>query len=289
MYRLSSLPSLLMAILLTISCNDKRKESIVRLVEQWQGREVIFPKQNIFTIQTKDTVSVDLYAPIQKVLVYVDSIGCTSCRLQLHEWKKFIAEVDSATKESVLFLFFLTPKEVKEVKYITRRDDFKYPICVDMHNHLDSLNRFPKEDMFHTFLLGPDNRVSVIGNPIHNRAVRNLFMKTLTRQEKKQSVKTIIELPIHELDLGSLELGEKTNVSFSLRNAGDKPMIIFDVVTSCGCTIADFEKKPVKPNEKTEINITYTAEESGQFNKSITVYANAENSPIKIRIRGEVK
>ena len=275
--------------LCTIACQDNGRKAIARTVEQWQGRAVQMPEGAVFTMQARDTVAMDVYAPTHKVLVYVDSTGCTSCRLQLHEWKKFIAEVDSATGGRVPFLFFLSPKSVKEARYITRRDDFTYPICVDMQNRLDSLNRFPEQDMFHTFLLDGDNRVAVIGNPIHNRAVRDLYMKTLTGRETEKSAYTVVEVPVNSLELGTLSVGEEKTVSFTLRNKGDRPLIILDVVTSCGCTAAKFEKAPIKSGKETAITVTYTAEEVGMFNKSITVYANTDDSPIKLRIKGEVK
>lgn len=277
-----------LASIVFVGCNDGNRKSIARTVEQWQGRAVQMPEGAVFTVQARDTVAIDVYAPTHKVLVYVDSTGCTSCRLQLHEWKKFIAEVDSATGGRVPFLFFLSPKSVKEARYITRRDDFTYPICVDMQNRLDSLNRFPEQDMFHTFLLDGDNRVAVIGNPIHNRAVRDLYMKTLTGRETEKSAYTVVEVPVNSLELGTLSVGEEKTVSFTLRNKGDRPLIILDVVTSCGCTAAKFEKAPIKSGKETAITVTYTAEEVGMFNKSITVYANTDDSPIKLRIKGEV-
>lgn len=278
-----------LASIVFVCCSDDNRATIARTVEQWQGRTVQMPEGAVFTVQARDTVAMDVYAPAHKVLVYVDSMGCTSCRLQLHEWKKFIAEVDSATGGRVPFLFFLSPKSVKEARFITRRDDFTYPICVDMQNRLDSLNRFPEEDVFHTFLLDGENRVTVIGNPIHNRSVRALYMKTLTGRDTEKTVNTIIEVPVHELDLGTLAVGEEKTVSFTLRNKGDRPLIILDVVTSCGCTAAKFEKEPVKSGKETTVTVTYTAEEVGLFNKSITVYANTDDSPIKLRIKGEVK
>ena len=279
----------LASIVFSSGCNNDNRATIARTIEQWQGRTVQMPKEAIFTIQTRDTVLVDMYAPAHKVLVYVDSTGCTSCRLQLHEWKKFIAEVDSATGGHVPFLFFLSPKSVKEARFITRRDDFTYPICVDMQNRLDSLNRFPEEEMFHTFLLDGENRVAVIGNPIHNRAVRELYMKILTGRDTPKSTNTSVEVPVHSLELGTLAVSEEKMVSFTLRNVGERPLIILDVVTSCGCTAAKFEQAPIKPGNETEITVTYTADEAGVFNKSITVYANTDDSPIKLRIKGEVR
>ena len=162
------------------SCGNEKKEEITRMVTEWQGKEILFPTNSTFTIQGKDTVSVNMNAE-HKILVYVDSAGCTSCRLQLNKWKEFMAKVDSVAKEPVQFLFYLAPKSVKEARYITRRDDFTYPMCIDLKNEINSKNKFPKEDTFHTFLLDVENKVQIIGNPIHNNAVRELYLNAISK------------------------------------------------------------------------------------------------------------
>ena len=162
------------------SCSNEKKEEITRMVTEWQGKEIQFPTNSTFTIQGKDTVSVNINAE-HKILVYVDSAGCTSCRLQLNKWKEFIVKVDSVAKEPVQFLFYLTPKSVKEARYITKRDDFTYPMCIDLKNEINSKNNFPKEDTFHTFLLDAKNKVQIIGNPIHNNAVRELYLNAISK------------------------------------------------------------------------------------------------------------
>lgn len=161
------------------SCQEGDKERIANLVTEWQGKEIFLPDKGAFTIQGKDTVQFPIESNY-KILVYVDSTGCTSCRLQLQRWKQLIEEVDSVSNKSVQFLFYLTPKNVKEARYITRRDNFTYPLCVDLSNEIDQLNNFPKEDMFHTFLLDADNKVKVIGNPVHNKAVHSLYIDAIT-------------------------------------------------------------------------------------------------------------
>lgn len=276
-------------LLALLSCGDDRRKEVTRLVEEWQGRTIRFPEESVFTVQARDTVAMSTRTPAHKVLLYVDSVGCTSCRLQLHEWKKFIAEVDSATGGTVPFLFYLTPKSVKEARYITRRDDFTHPLCVDMENRIDSLNHFPQAEEFHAFLLDDANRVVLIGNPIHNRAVRRLYLKTLTGREEEQSVNTTIEVPVHELDLGTLPLGEEHPCSFSLRNSGAHPLFIHDVQTDCGCTAATFSKEATPPGAETTISVLFTAEEEGPFSKLLTVWLNTEESPLRLRIKGTVK
>ena len=151
-----------------LSCQDKDRSNITSMVTEWQGKEIQFPTNSTFTRQGEDTVSVNMNAEY-KILVYVDSAGCTSCRL------------DSVAKEPVQFLFYLTPKSVKEARYITRRDDFTYPMCIDLKNEINRKNNFPKEDTFHTFLLDAENKVQIIGNPIHNNAVRELYLNAISK------------------------------------------------------------------------------------------------------------
>ena len=36
-----------------------------------------------------------------KVVTYIDSVGCTSCKLQLPRWKQFMQEVDSTLNRPI--------------------------------------------------------------------------------------------------------------------------------------------------------------------------------------------
>ena len=129
---------------LVASCKENKKEEVARLVQEWQGKEIIFPKKITFTRFITDTVDYQIPQSDYKVLIYVDSMGCTSCKLQLPKWKELIAYTDSATGGYIPFLFFFQSKDDKELRYILKRDNFNRPICLDRNNELDKLNRFLK-------------------------------------------------------------------------------------------------------------------------------------------------
>ena len=101
----------------------------------------------------KDTVSCPSGSSSYRILTYVDSVGCTSCKLQLPRWKELIAEFDSAADGKVSFLFYFHPKDKNELRYLPRRDDFTYPVCFDESDELNRLNIFPGNMTFQTFLL----------------------------------------------------------------------------------------------------------------------------------------
>lgn len=73
---------LLLAVVLS-SCQDSDKNFVSRLIREWDGKEIIFPTHSIFTIQGNDTVSYRIPKPDYKVVTFIDSQGCISCKLQL--------------------------------------------------------------------------------------------------------------------------------------------------------------------------------------------------------------
>ncbi|NPA36781.1 MAG: DUF1573 domain-containing protein [Chlorobi bacterium] len=110
-------------------------------------------------------------------------------------------------------------------------------------------------------------------------------METYDKQVKNTSVN--IEQP--EIDMGILEQGKPQTVRFLIHNTGEYPLFIRNVVTSCGCTVPAWPKEPVRPGEKAEIKVTYSAKNTGRFSKFIKVYCNTYSGIAELRIFGDVK
>ncbi len=162
-----------------------------------------------------------------KVVTYIDSVGCTSCKLQLPRWKQFMQEVDSTLNRPIPFVFYFHPKDMKELRYITRRDVFTYPVCFDEMDDFNQLNHFPGEMTFQTFLLDKDNKVVAIGNPVHNPKVKELYLKVLTGGElgKAETPMTKVSLDVTSIDFGSFPQSEKQERKFTLTNTGNNLLV----------------------------------------------------------------
>lgn len=279
----------LVFLLLLSSCGESRKERIVSLLKEWDGKEIFFPPHSIFTIQGNDTVDFEVSGSQYKVVTYLDTIGCSGCQLQLAHWKKFMHEVDSVSGiNEVSFLFYLHPKDIEEVNYITRRDNFIHPICLDEKDDFNRYNHLPGEKDFHTFLLNRENRVVAIGNPVNNPKVKELYFQVLTGGDY-----TSPKLPVTEVSLDKKNMdwkifptNEKQLWQLEMRNIGDIPFVIRDIVTSCGCTKVEYDKEPVRPGDESTLKITYEADESGHFRKTIDIYCNVAESPIRLIVSG---
>jgi len=90
-------------------------------------------------------------------------------------------------------------------------------------------------------------------------------------------------------NFGTLEYGSDATYYFEFINTGKTPLIINKCEPSCGCTVADWSKEPIKKNGKGTIKVRYNTTLAGAFAKTITVISNAQNSPVILTIQGKVK
>ncbi|MGN8068573.1 DUF1573 domain-containing protein [Mucilaginibacter sp. SG564] len=89
-------------------------------------------------------------------------------------------------------------------------------------------------------------------------------------------------------DFGKIPQGTPVTTVFEFTNVGKEPLILTEVRPTCGCTIADYTKTPVKGGEKGTIKITYNAAAAAPFNKTIVVKSNAVTPEKYLNIVGEV-
>ena len=178
-----------------------------------------------------------------------------------------------------------------ELRYITRRDAFIYPVCFDEMDDFNRLNHFPGEMTFQTFLLDKDNKVVAIGNPVHNPKLKELYLKILTggKAEKVEIPMTEVSMDVASIDFGSFPQLEKQERKFTLTNTGQHVLVIYDVVTSCGCTKVNYSKEGIRPGEKAVQTVIYEAEKAEHFSKTVTIYCNADNSPLRLKITGNAE
>ena len=167
------------------SCKDnKNREEAAKIIKEWTGKEIRFPENVPCYISGKDTLPElcsENFRKEFKILLYVDSAGCSGCRLKLFEWKQLIEEADSLFKGQVGFLLFFQPKNVKEMEYLFLRDSFNYPVFMDTKGEINSLNRFPQAVQYQCFLLDENNKVLMIGNPVFNSQIWSLYKKHIEK------------------------------------------------------------------------------------------------------------
>ena len=275
-----------------VSCSQsEQKEQVITLLQEWQGKRIVIP-DSMYTIQgNRYFVDTALYR--YRILNYVDSVGCLSCNLKLQEWNMLSKEFqDKNCQVTPLFVFYPgNVAKIREIRTLAKNNKTDFPIIIDTLNVINRLNKFPEDTRFHTYLLDKDNKVLAIGNPVLNPAVKELYLKiiqgkTLQDESEDKLIMTTVSLESTVLSMGDFSWQEERQGTFRLKNTGEKPLVIQDVVTSCGCLTVDYSQEPVQPGKEAVLRMTYKADNPGYFNKAATVYCNAENSPIRLRVSG---
>lgn len=113
--------------------------------------------------------------------------------------------------------------------------------------------------------------------------------KQIGRTDEGKQITTKVEIDKTAVSMGSFDWQEEQKATFTLKNIGDKPLAIQDVTTSCGCTTVSYPKEPVQPGRETTLEVVYKAEHPEHFDKTVTVYCNADNAPLTLKIGGDAK
>ncbi|MDR1056721.1 MAG: DUF1573 domain-containing protein [Prevotellaceae bacterium] len=92
-------------------------------------------------------------------------------------------------------------------------------------------------------------------------------------------------------DFGSIkEKGGIVSCTFEFTNKGSAPLVINNVLASCGCTTPEWTKAPVAPGKNGSIKIAYNPDgRPYPFDKTVTVNSNASESTVILHIKGNVE
>ena len=80
------------------------------------------------------------------------------------------------------------------------------------------------------------------------------------------------------------------NATFVITNNTNEAILITNARPSCGCTASDWTKTPIEPGETGTVTANYNPKnQSGPFEKTITIYTNSTPDRITVRIKGVVQ
>ena len=130
-------------------------------------------------VQGRDTILPDFQERKYKILNYIDTSGCTECRMKLAEWQLLKQEIDSLGYD-VDILFVAWVHNYDELEILQRANRCQLPFLYDPQGDMQKINQFPAEPAFQTFLLDSLNRVLLIGSPVENDKIWTLYQRSLS-------------------------------------------------------------------------------------------------------------
>ena len=143
--------------------------------------------------------------------------------------------------------------------------------------------------MFQTFLLDKDNKVIVIGNPIHNLKERNLYLQKIAGITVSEIPETILVSNQEEYDMGTVGENETKAQQVILSNNGTEIFKLKGITTSCECTTTKQEWTEIAPGEMATLTVYYKAEQPGDFYRTVTIYGNVPGKSLTLSLVGKVK
>ena len=148
-------------------CHCASKHSNIQSVQQFIGMQ-INDRENLF-------------AP-PRLIIYFAATRCNLCTLRsLEQWNQEIRTSQISTNR-ILFIFHTTPIHKKSICSLLKASRFSYPILIDTVGTFERANpHLPSDPLFHTFLLDRDNRVVLVGSPIGNPKMWELYKSTIAR------------------------------------------------------------------------------------------------------------
>jgi len=87
---------------------------------------------------------------------------------------------------------------------------------------------------------------------------------------------------------GNIDKNSEGLASIKFYNIGKSPLIISNVISTCGCTVPSWPKEPVLPGDSSAIQVQYDTKRVGFIDKQITIISNAIEPNVNITIRGNV-
>lgn len=132
----------------------------------------------------RDTVERDTREEL-KLVVYSDSTACASCRLsKMYFWNDLLEEMEQYEgRVKAYFIFSPRREKVSSTRLSMRTMRFNHVVYLDTAGVFARSNpNLPDLADMHTFLLGADNRVRLVGNPLENEKVRKLFWKIVKEE-----------------------------------------------------------------------------------------------------------
>lgn len=259
------------------------------IVGKWLGKEIHIPKQLKFQI-IDSQLNFDFNDADFKILTYIDSTGCSYCRMKLSEWDALINKLKATPDASVNFVMILNATNPKSAVRQLKKIGFYHPVILDENNEFADNNPVPNDIMCQTFLLDADNRIIAVGNPVLNPKVEKLYYKIISgnsHQDKDTIYQPTCYTP--SIPLGVIKHTEDKNIEVDLYNNDSLPLHIEGIIPSCDCLSAQASRDIINPMEHIKLNVRFNPTDSiGIYHQTLNLFFKEREYPETITFHGYI-
>jgi hypothetical protein len=172
-----------------LSCNNikNNKEALLlkSIIQDNINKKLILPDSisvyNPFSNNINDSLSVSN----SEFKIYIRlNTSCGSCITEINFWNT-LSEDFKKYNTPIIFICRSDDK-FELIKYLCESgkiDKFPYPFFFDEKDEFYKLNGFMKKsDHFETVLTDKNNRILLMGNPLHSKRIKELYLKEIQKK-----------------------------------------------------------------------------------------------------------
>lgn len=147
-----------------------------------------------------------------------------------------------------------------------------------------------KKVLFGALTLAMASLYSCEGNTGNEPLSPDLVQNSATASSVKKEMKmAAITFEVTEHNFGSIVQGESIKKVYKFTNTGDLDLIISAAKGSCGCTVPQWPKRPVKPGQSDKIEVVFnSSNKEGMQNKKVYITANTDPVTNVLVLKGDV-
>ena len=163
---------MIIVLLCMMSCGNNNNE-IIGEIKQLSGQHVVFPSGYRIYYSDSSDISTNKCA---KIITYIDDIPCTTCEINaLHT---IVNEMSKLTPNIPYLIVVHTRENNDEVLYML--DSIMYlptPLIYYSSDTFKIANHLDVHAVNRTFMVDDNNRIIVVGEPWHNKKLKELYKK----------------------------------------------------------------------------------------------------------------
>lgn len=175
-------PLLILCVSILSACHRELTENVSKMMHKsvqlnTADMDIVNQHGNIYnSVDSNNTFT---------LVVFNDESDCMSCKVsKLNEWHRFLTQVyDAHHGVNVCYIFSPNNENISNVRTLLSEQNFRHPVFIDSNHIFKKANQWiPLESMYHTFLLDKDNKIVLVGNPLQNQKINQMFFEIIKEQ-----------------------------------------------------------------------------------------------------------
>lgn len=170
-------------LLIVIACgnhNNDHIEPIEVVLEKWYGQEIVLP-DSLFCFTNSIMTPVLISDSDNFRLISLISADCPNCIEDIFNLYQFYSKIGQHDNAEVMIILF-----ARDYDYLLSHYWNQLPqdlnIYIDPEYRFYDLNNYPKNELYRTFLINRGNEVIIIGDPIYNFDLQDLYLEKIRKK-----------------------------------------------------------------------------------------------------------